>query len=326
MAKEETEFDKSFDESMNKDGFAKFLVDSNQNEIHDEEKMKKGMETFDSFGEVAREIKALYIDKLKQDLGIELDAKDFDAIDAHLYKMAITDSEKLLDLNKKVDKHGGLKSEISGLETKLGQTERENKRAGMFGKMFGFIKTQSFEFNKGRKEGKSSDIRTELFDEVRQIKGIHDQVKSLIAKEMNRLLGKGGRSVEELSDLQDKLENLKDVEEKGEMGDDILENLNPDEFQKKLDEAIQKKVNQEIIKAVEKVKLGEGTLSKMEQALSSYLEMDRAGSKEGDEARFIIIDSIKDSINKLPKDTDGQAKRLILLRVVQKAEKNYQHN
>jgi hypothetical protein len=326
MAKEETEFDKSFDESMNKDGFAKFLVDSGNTEIHEEPEMEKGMETFDSFGEVTREIKALYIDKLKQDLGIELDAKDFDAIDAHLYNMAITDSEKLLDLNKKVDKHNGLKEEISGLETKLGQTEKKSKRAGMFGKMFGFIKTQTFELRKSFKEGGSSDIRIELFDEVREIKGIHDQVKSLVAKEMKRLLGRGGRTVEELSDLQAKFENLKDVEAKGEMGDDILEELNPDEFQKKLDEAMEKKVNQEIEGAIEKVKLGEGTLSRMEDVLSSYLEMNKAGSKEDDDARFLIIKSIEDSISKLPTDTDGQAKRLILLRVVQKAERNYLHN
>ncbi|MEK7463843.1 MAG: hypothetical protein AAB610_01840 [Patescibacteria group bacterium] len=326
MAKEKGDFDADFDKAMNKAGFAEFLAknDDEEKEMGDPELMKKRVETFEAFEVVKKEYKALCKEKLQKEIGIKLEDGDMLAIDEHVEKLALTDTKRLFELNDKIEEDQELGEEITRYKSKVaGYERREAKAEGVFGWAGAFLANRTlgsfFRFSRDKTKQDIVDVRGEILGEIQHIGDLHEKVLQRVALQMNDMLSTAD-STEKLQDVQERFEFLKNAQEGPDgINLDLLSDLPGGEFQDRLDEAVEKKVSEEIMTAIMAQPLGNGAFSKLEKTLGDYLESEKMGSKEGDELREMIIESIEESAENLRTDIEGKAKKLMLFRILQKA-------
>ncbi len=328
MAKEKGDFDADFDKAMDKAGFAEFLAKNNDDkkEMEDQGKMQERLQTFESLTVVQKEYKNICKEKLSRELGIKLEDADLKAIDEHVEKLAFTDTERLKELHNKFDKHEKLNGEVSTWKSKVANLERGEKQSKGFWKSFGaFLKNRTYgSFLRASTENTQNDItdtKAEILAEIHQIDGLHDKIIVQVAKQMNELLAKAG-SVQDLHKVQERFEFLKNAQEGADgINMDLLSELPEAEFQEKVDEAIERKALEEIESAVMTTPLGNGAFSKLEKSLMKYFDTEKYGSREDDDARKMILDAMdKLSYADLGAGVEGQAKKLMIYRIIQKAK------
>ncbi|MDQ5893251.1 MAG: hypothetical protein QG640_262 [Patescibacteria group bacterium] len=326
MAKEKQDWGSSFDEALNKAGFAEFLAknEDEEKEMDDPELMKKRVETFEALEVVQKEYKDLCKEKLQKEIGITLNNTDMKAIDVHVEKLALSDTKRLFELKDKIDENEKLGEEISVYKTKIaGYERRESQAKGGFAWATAFLANRTFgsvnRFFKEKTQQDITDVKAEILGEIQNIGNLHEKILKRVALQMNEMLNTAD-STEKLQDVQERFEFLKNAQEGPEgINLDLLSELPEREFQDKIDEAVEKKVSEEIMTAIMAQPLGNGAFSKLEKSLGDYLESEKMGSKEGDELREMIIESIEEAAENLTADIEGKAKKLMLFRILQKA-------
>ena len=328
MAKEKGDFDADFDKAMDKAGFAEFLAKNgdDKKEMEDQGKMQERLQTFESLTVVQKEYKNICKEKLSRELGIKLEDADLKAIDEHVEKLAFTDTERLKELHEKFDKHEKLNGEVSAWKSKVANLERgEAKSKGFWGTIGAFMKNRTYgSVLRAFKENAQNDItdtKAEILTEIHQIDGLHDKILAQVAKQMNEMLGKAA-TVKDLHKVQERFEFLKNAQEGADgINIDLLSELPEAEFQQKVDDAIEMKAFEEIMAAALGAPLGNGAFSKLEKTLMGYFDTEKFGSKEDDDARKMILKTMEEvSDQYLGDGVEGQAKKLMVLRIIQKAK------
>ena len=331
MAKEKNDYDSHIDDAMNKKGFAEFLARNEITDLNDKEVIEKKMETYEAMGQVKKGLKDLFKQKIQKELGITLEQADMDAVDKHIDDMAFEDPEHLAELNGKIEEQKTLTESIRDSEEKLRKHNKnpfEGKsgllnKAGFFGyKMVNYLTKPyewSLQYSKIADSSNLTATKQELFSEIGAITALHDKIKERAAKQMNDMLVSADSS-NSLNKLQDKFNTLKQAQSIDGMAIDLLSELDEDAFQEKLDEAIDKKISEEIMETTLNTKLGDNALSQLERSLSKFISVDALGSRNGEDAKEVIHVSLLEASENLPTDIEGQAKRLILLRIIEKIE------
>lgn len=323
--KEESEFDKNLTRKLDAAGFAEFLADNNVDDIgmKDESKIEDHIETFDAMIDVQKEYKNICKEELHKKLGIELNDDDMNAIDVHLRERAVSDPERIFELQKKVENMKDLKKGVDSLQRSIGKFER-NKKAGDeegFAFMGYFVADLTYgSFLRHRKESKAGsivDTRSEILSEISQITALHEAIKQRVADQMTAVLGTG--DFDALNKMQTRFEGFQAIKDNGDESTDLLANL-PSDFQEQLNGAIERKVSEEVMAATLGISLGNGTFSNLEKALDKYLKVNKLGSKEDEEVEEAIVDSLRETAENLPDDTEGKAKRIMIYRIVQKIQ------
>ena len=110
-------------EALNTEGFVEFMAkhpDAAGEGSPDDETTLKRFEVFNTVGAVADGLKRLYAGEIKEQTGFDLDGAALDSIAAELEDQAISDPEKIIELNKKLNELGELPMQIRSLEGQLG--------------------------------------------------------------------------------------------------------------------------------------------------------------------------------------------------------------
>ncbi len=325
MPKEINEYDVELDEAMDTKDFAKFLAKNKEGsvDIDNKEVMQGHLKTFESLTIVKKEYKDLCREKLQNELGIKLYDGDMEAIDDYVEKISIDDPERLHELHEKIDTQQRLAGNISYLEGKLENLEEKKnsaegfmKKAGMFilDRTYGSILRGA----KGFVEGGESNLKSELLTEIASIGNLHDKIKKRVATQLNRMF-RNADSTDELNVLQERMEFL--VNAQGDEGAklELISEQDEETLQQKIDEAIEIKSGEEILKAVNEMTLEQGAFSELETTLGNYLEKKKFGSREDEDARELILSTMEQTSKKLGRGIEGRAKKFMLLRIIQKA-------
>jgi hypothetical protein len=176
------------------------------------------------------------------------------------------------------------------------------------------------------------EMSTVLFDKLRKdlLKGVSGvaEFKNLIQekakKRLENMVGNPveDRSMKDLEEAQGTFEGLRNSSKTSETGIDALGGVDQVEFQKGLNEAIEKKTSEDIFEAVMHSKLGKGAFDNLNKALSKFVENKKIGSKEGDEARKFIITAIEEVVANMGNDKEDIAKKLMCAEIINNMKKN----
>lgn len=392
------------DAALNTKGFAEFLARyENAHDLlegEDVEAIQQRFETFKQKEAVTKDLKALFANQLKEELGIELSAEDLNAVNECLDANAIERPENITELREDIDKFNKLPSEIAALEQELkdlgvedlnniDNSELEVKkkeleaklpdlknakealgrnwyqRAGAFllGSHFkgkeaiGNLKEEHGEVDlekvnslltdtekaiedienqiKKRSELGNARVRTkEAFDlmrgEVKEsmkgIKGLQEAIKAKAVEQLEALLG-GTKSkrTSKASSQTKRADEAHGFLQKIKAGSEIAEPLTASEieaYQQRIDKALEESVKADIAASLERVKLGNGGLAKLEKSMTTFIQRQHMGSVEGAEAKAKIIGIMTEIRDGSKGNTDTAAKSLVLTRIISKLKKS----
>ena len=168
-------------------------------------------------------------------------------------------------------------------------------------------------------KGAFDDVRKNLLASVAYAKGLTEAIQKNVYDKFNALLDVDpkDRTTRSHDSAQELLDRLRVASQTSEAGIDVLGDKNPEnKIQGIIDQDFQEIVSREVENAVSKSRLGDNALTRLEDALKPLIERKKYGSKEDGDALDLVVNSIKDVIEKLPDDIEGKAKRLLLCRVL----------
>ena len=95
----------------------------------------------------------------------------------------------------------------------------------------------------------------------------------------------------------------------------LLKGVDISEIQTKIDRAIEEASLQGMIRDIQGMKFGDNNLTRMEQALEFFLKKKKMGSKEGDEVRKFLGETIDKAQKSLTDSVQDKAKKILLVRI-----------
>jgi hypothetical protein len=110
------------DDMLNTAGFVEFLArfpEGASNADDEEALVEKRFEVFQKKEAVKAEIKRVYADQIKHEMGFDLTDEDLSSVDAYIEDAALSDPEDILELNQKLMGLKQLPEQISSLEDQL---------------------------------------------------------------------------------------------------------------------------------------------------------------------------------------------------------------
>lgn len=166
---------------------------------------------------------------------------------------------------------------------------------------------------------KFAEKRAELFEGMRGFNDIIGVIKKRVESQMDQLLN--GKNIKDFEKANDRLSKLRQSNEKGEFSSGILKEEGFETDQGRVDENLKGLVGSEIYMAMDQVKMGAGTFSKLEKEISSIIKMNTLGSKTKEETKVFMEDVLIEFILHIDTSSaEGKAKRLMLLRIISTLE------
>lgn len=160
------------------------------------------------------------------------------------------------------------------------------------------------------------NLKKGLFEDI---KGQHVLMKSVKEKVWTKLKGMMDLgTIEGLDDSQKYFESLNQKD--SELDTDIFTG-DSEHVQDKINEKIEIVASKIIKGAVLNQKGGENMFSNLEKSLAPILEKEKLGTKEGDELRDFVTDTLTEALNSLGTSTEDKAKKLIVSRLIIKINK-----
>jgi hypothetical protein len=157
-------------------------------------------------------------------------------------------------------------------------------------------------------------IRKELIGSIDDVKAVTELVKKKAVSEFNKLAE--ATDLAGLQKAQTRLDEFKAASADENVGINPLSEKEISDFQEYIDESINDNLPLEVMSVIKKTDLGSNALTKMEKSLKPFLEANKLGTREGDEARQLIQETLENASKDLPTDNSGKAKRLIINRIL----------
>lgn len=157
-------------------------------------------------------------------------------------------------------------------------------------------------------------IRKDLFGGISGIEALTKAIQIKLAQEFKAMIDKG--TIESLDSVQNRFESLKNAAQNTETGLNPLANLDQDNIQAKIDSALKIKVSENIKQTIVRANLGTNPLTNLENALKPFLDRQKVGSKEGDEARELIRNLLDEAAKNLGNSNEDKAKKLMIARII----------
>jgi len=172
---------------------------------------------------------------------------------------------------------------------------------------------------KGKAEQMYGEIRKGLLGGMAGYAEVAKAVKKKALTDFASMANVG--TLEALLAAQDRLNELKEFSESSETGVDIFDALSPEQYQAKLDTAIEKKAFEEVMESIMHIQLGDHSLDRLERALLDFTGKESFGSKEGDDAKTFVRKTIQEARDGLGDSVEDKAKKLLLARILAKLKK-----
>ncbi len=185
--------------------------------------------------------------------------------------------------------------QIHGIENVLASVQQIDKLKSLSQEMFG-------------------NMRKELLGGVSDITGLTESIQAKAMAQFKEIVKSG--STKSLDQAQERFEALRSVAVSTETGVNPLGGINEEEFQKRVDAGLEKAASEEIMQTLMRANLGSNALTKLEKSLEPFLNREKIGSKEGEEAREFIANALKEAADNLGNTTEDKAKKSIVARIL----------
>ncbi len=164
-----------------------------------------------------------------------------------------------------------------------------------------------------------ANLQKNLLGEMAGFKAFTGIVQRKAQGALDEMMAKG--TLSSFDKAQAQLEKLKAAREKSETGVDPLEGMDEEMFQQMLDAAAEEKVKDHITEAVLNAKMGNNALSNLEKSLSTFITKENVGSKDAEESRQFVLDTISEIREELGDNEEARMKKVMLARVLVKLQK-----
>lgn len=176
-------------------------------------------------------------------------------------------------------------------------------------------KNQSLEQAKKTINSRFDVLRTKLFEAIPVFEEII-QIGREKAKEMVRELSENSGTYGSFSEMEQSYQRIEALKS----NDYNLLEGEYDQFQSNLNELIKDQLVIDMKQAIDSYTLGASPFSGMERAIGQFIQKTKIGSREGQEARQIILGALDEKINDLTEaaqkgDQDVRAKIILLQRI-----------
>lgn len=174
---------------------------------------------------------------------------------------------------------------------------------------------QNLQETKAKAVESLGELRKELLGEFSGFAEVVSIIQAK-AKKMLEDMAKQG-TISGFDNAQKTYEKFQKVANESDTKINPLEGMDEEEFQKMVDEGIKRAVEGEIIEAVDKAETkGNNPFSKLEKSLEGYINKQKIGSMEADEARQFVIESLEKSKEYLENTVQDNAKFLMINRIL----------
>jgi hypothetical protein len=164
-----------------------------------------------------------------------------------------------------------------------------------------------------------AELRKGLLQNIAEINGVTEAIHKRVNEELQGSIKDA--KVSALDITQTRFEDLRSASRTSETGVDALGGLSEEEYQAQLDEEIEQGAKAEIKEIVDKSKLGVESFTKLEASLKSFIEREKIGSKEGEEAKYFIIHALRNAADGLGGSVEDKAKRILCLKIINDLDK-----
>ncbi|MBU6232008.1 hypothetical protein KGP36_05100 [Patescibacteria group bacterium] len=211
---------------------------------------------------------------------------------------------------------------IAGLEQEKGGVTLFSGEMAEFGKTVDAsieeVETRLSAIKAGEDLKKASEqafsvLRKDVLSGLADHKEISDLIQSALAKNFEDIIVRG--DLKALDKAQKYYEEISERQKSAESGIDALAGFK-DDYQERLDKAIEARVFEEMMGAVMHSRLGNNALGNMERTLDSWLKRTKIGSKEGDQARRFLRTTLQEVMEGLSTDAGDQARRFLVSRII----------
>ncbi len=158
------------------------------------------------------------------------------------------------------------------------------------------------------------DLRKELLGGVSDVAELTVAIQKKVNAQFLAMTRTG--TIKSFDQMQERFESLRSVADTTETGVDPLGAIDLSELQKRVDAALEKAASEEIMQTVLRANMGTNALMKLEKALEPFLTREKIGSKEGDEAREFISETLEEVAANLGATTEDKAKKLMIARIL----------
>lgn len=158
------------------------------------------------------------------------------------------------------------------------------------------------------------DLRKELLGGVSDIAELTVAIQSKVNAQFQEMTRTG--TIKSMDQAQARFESLRTVAETTETGVNPLGAIDADALQEALDIAMERMASQQILETVLRANMGTNALTKLEKSLEPFLEREKIGSKEGDEARELISKTLENVAKNLGTTNEDKAKKLMIARIL----------
>ena len=213
-------------------------------------------------------------------------------------------------------KHGKIDSKVAG-----NKIDEINKQVKSVEDLIALLK------DIGQKKSESIKafdiIRKELLTGVSGIAEITAAVQKS-AKRQLAVMMIDGASMKRLDEAQEVFEKFQALSNgESETGINFLEGSDLAQYQERIDALIEVAVTTEIFDAIQKSSVGEDSLAKLESALEKFVTKEKMGSKEKDDARKFVMETIEIAASSgRGTSTEALVKRLMCSRILIKMKNN----
>jgi hypothetical protein len=314
--------------------------------------IEKRFRAFENVAIAAKEVKSLFRDEILSESGVKLDDAELACIDAHLMDLAVTYPDSLDFYLNSVEEYHESKERCSQMKIemeKLGGIPEIQKELNLMNKVssMGFLQRRFGLKIKSEDEKRMRDYVADRYGVSKKtIKERADSMADAAVdyRDAEKEFGKMKRiffenfapadaisdmarqkAQQKLRELADPTKDLKDLDKAQQMFDkfsddeaslsiDYLHGLDQSQYQATIDGIIEYKIVAQIRDAIAATDVaGSGALSKLERALSEYIERQTVGSKKASDAKDFISNTLSSFMVR-----ETGAKKVLLKRLIVK--------
>jgi hypothetical protein len=220
--------------------------------------------------------------------------------------------QNVIDTRDKVEKRYGTqdKKQLEGFETSIeAQIADHNETIAKITEVAGKYTLAQKGF---------TELQKNLLGDMAGFTAFTEIIKQKAQAALSEMMAKG--TLSSFDKAQAHLEQLRTARESSLTGVDPLEGMDEEMFQQMLDAAAEEKVKDHITEAVLDAKMGNNALSNLEKSLSAYTTKENIGSKDADESKQFVIDTITEIRDEMGDNEEARIKKLMLARVLVKLQ------
>ncbi len=156
--------------------------------------------------------------------------------------------------------------------------------------------------------------RKELLGGISNVKGLAKSIQLKVLGQFKAMTTHGNIKI--MDNIQERFDALKKVAATTETGVNPLGQMKEEVVQERMNVVIEKAASEEIMKFVQKANLGTNALTNLEKVLEPYFKREKMGSRNKEETRRFVYETLELAAGNLGNSNVDQAKKLMIARIL----------